>query len=125
MARIHSDTVDEARVFEGASSQQNLVFVQPDDCIIPHAELPIELVKEFIWLLAFDFGLVVSLQDFNICFNMQEIFGGLFVLQIRFSIQTLGLHIGDTFLEGAIDQNEVAGEKLILVYFDDITDLNL
>ena len=46
------------------------------------------------------------------------------VLQIRFSVQVLGLNVGNALVFGAAHEQHVCWEKLILVYSNEVSDLN-
>jgi hypothetical protein len=50
---------------------------------------------------------------------------GLFVLKIGLSIQALRLNIANSFLQRAVNKDEITREVLILVYFDDVSHFDL
>lgn len=81
MTSVNSNSIDPFGILQGTSSKEYLILVE-SNCTLVHPELPIELVKELIFFLAFNCGFIICFEDIFIIMGKDTFFRGLLMLEI-------------------------------------------
>lgn len=86
---------------------------------------PVKLIDLIVWLLTDDcsFDNLIDIRCILQCL-LKRLYCG-FVLQIRFTVQILSLHVAHAFDFGALCEDHICGEKLIAGDLDYLSDFHL
>ena len=114
-------------VAKGAAFEQDLIRLHWDFSPILQHKVALKFVKILVRGFAVDLGAhQVAQGNFGRAASMlQYLQICLLLLQVGLSVQVLRLNVADSLRQRALNENEVCGEELILVHFNDAADLEL
>lgn len=111
MTSVNYKTIHPVGIFEGGSSQEQLVVIQGVNLFL-ECDGPLELVEMVIRWLTYHTPFKVG-GLFSLLNVLLDLLNGTLMLQVGLTIQVLGFNIAEPAIVAGFDENEVCREELI------------